>query len=174
MQKSIFRCAVDAKKIRKNKKKSQILKMSLTREAFIRKFNTVADAQQALIHEIKARDFSVPDINEWPKFQKEWLLYPNKSHDQRFKLFCFLVLNGCLPDHAGYLCIWWAKNTEWEKLTDKMEMDVVTMVFDFKRGAGAEKRWRFFKNAHYDVYMRRVIPGMDYGEFQAVDTGWKS
>lgn len=66
-----------------------------------------------LLNEIRESDkvsSVVANFGKWPP-QAKWayqsLLNPNKNNNERYRLFCFLLLNIQDPEYAAYLVTWW-------------------------------------------------------------------
>lgn len=63
----------------------------------------VFDLQEEF-HRLTSDEF--PPLASWPKVWFDLLMHPHKDRSDRYRLFCFLYLNGMPPHHAVYWTMW--------------------------------------------------------------------
>lgn len=104
----------------------------------------------------------IPARYLWNEWSIERVENPLKSHDDRFKLFCFLFNNGVEPEIAGHFVLWWDGRMPPEychPVSVRHITDVSKMVKDARMPAASRERYRLVKNVHWDTIEQRAVPG---------------
>lgn len=111
--------------------------------------NKWAETVEALYREMVEED-ELPQVNKWPRWWKDILFKPNKSHQETYRIFCFLVRNGVAAHVARKYILWWTNREVLCNNPRGVKYHVDSMVNEWQSGDPL-KLYNFFMPSVMDL-----------------------
>lgn len=101
----------------------------------------------------------------WPKWCRDLVMKVHKSNSERYRLFCFLFINGYPPDYASGIVMWWQR--KFNLPAGKEEAHMAQLIGWAKQGQGSVGHFQLTRNALYDMLLQQVTtPVASYDEYR--------